>query len=268
MAYCTSCGRTLAGDAPFCRTCGAPIPTSAGAEHGEAPGQPAIPPPGPVAPPPGSPPPPFPPGPPGPPGAAPMPPPGMPPPGPPARRVGPSRALMGIAAAALAAVVVLSVLLAKRHGDATPQPTYNATQLAISSALQAASQVYDSNGNSFPRGQTLVSHLQRTVPLLLFAFGPESVSSSNNASAPLEPTGISVGVSDDGQVIMFAAEANDGSCWYATDNHETRLATGGLDGASQTRGTSYASASGQASCTAGEGLPGDATPWTENWPSS
>jgi hypothetical protein len=175
---------------------------------------------------------------------------------------------MVIAAAALAAVVVLSVLLAKRHGDSTPQPTYNATQLAISSALQAASQVYDSAGNSFPRGQTLVTQLQTTVPLLTFAFGPESVSTSNNASAPLGPTGISVGVSEDGQVIMFAAEANDGTCWYATDNHETRSATGGLDGASQTRGTSYASASGQTTCTAGDGMPSDATPWTANWPSS
>ena len=130
MAYCTSCGRTIAGDEPFCRTCGAPVPAAAGSAHGDAPGQPAIPPAGSIAPPPGSPPPPFSPGPPG---AAPMPPPGMPPPGPPVRRVGPSRALMVIAAAALAAVVVLSVLLAKRHGDVTPQPTYNATQLAISS---------------------------------------------------------------------------------------------------------------------------------------
>ena len=75
-------------------------------------------------------------------------------------------------------------------------------------------------------------------------------------------------MSEDGQVIIFAAEANDRSCWYATDNHETRSATGGLDGASQTRGTSYASASSQTSCTAADGLPSDATPWTENWPSS
>jgi hypothetical protein len=164
--------------------------------------------------------------------------------------------------------VVLSVLLAKRHADSTPQPTYNASQLALSSALQAASQVYGSNENAFPSGQSLISQLQRAVPGLVFAFGPQAVGTPNNASAPLAPTGISVGVSQDGEVIMFAAQSNDGTCWYATDNHETHSATGGLDGASQTRGTSYASASGQASCTAGAGLPGDATPWTTNWPSS
>ncbi len=175
---------------------------------------------------------------------------------------------MLVAAAALAAVVVLSVLLAKRHGNSTPQTTYNATQLALSSALQAADQVYDANGNSFPRGQPLISQLQRTDPQLGFAYGPQGVNTSNNASAPLTPTGVSVGVSPDGAVIVFAAEASVGTCWYATDNHETRSATGGLDGASQTRGISYASARGQTSCTAGTVLPGDVTPWAVNWPSS
>ncbi len=175
---------------------------------------------------------------------------------------------MIVAAAALAAVVVLSVLLAKRHGNSASQPTYNPTQLALSSSLQAADQVYGSNANSFPRGQSLISQLQRTDPELVFGFGPQAVTSPNNASAPLTLTAISVGVSQDGEVIMFAAEASDGRCWYATDNHETHSSTGGLVGASQTRGTSYASASGQTSCTAGEGLPANVTPWTSTWPSS
>jgi hypothetical protein len=175
---------------------------------------------------------------------------------------------MLVAAAALAAVVVLSVLLAKRHGSTTAETTYNATQIALSSALQAADQVYDANGKSYPQGQALISQLQRSDPELEFAFGPQRISTSNNASAPLSATGVSLGVSADGQVIVFAAEASDGTCWYATDNHETRSATGGLDGASQTRRTSYASARGQTSCTAGVALPSDATPWAANWPSS
>ena len=175
---------------------------------------------------------------------------------------------MIVAAAALAAVVVLSVLLAKRHADATPQTVYNPTQIAISSALQAAEQIYGSDQNSFPRGQTLISQLQKQDPELTFGFGPQAVTSQINASAPLTSTAISVGVSEDGVVIVFAAQASDGTCWYATDNHETHSATGGLDGASQTRGTSYASASGQTSCTAGAGRPGDVTPWGANWPAS
>jgi hypothetical protein len=175
---------------------------------------------------------------------------------------------MLVAAASLAAVVVLSVLLAKRQGNSTTETTYNATQIALSSALQAADQVYDSSGKSFPQGQILISQLQRSDPELEFAFGAQGVSTSNNASAPLSATGVSLAVSADGQVIVFAAEASDGTCWYATDNHETRSATGGLDGASQTRGTSYASARGQTSCTAGTALPSNATPWSANWPSS
>ncbi len=235
MAYCISCGRTVADDETHCRTCDAPRPTAADLDQEDRPN--------------------------------PMQAPGMPPPSPAARRVGPSRSLMVVAAAALAAVVVLSVLLAKRHGN-TVQPTYNATQLALSSALQAAGQVYDSNRRTFPSGQSLITQLQRTDPGLLFAFGPQGGSSPSSASAPLSATGISVGVSQDGEVIMFAAKASDGTCWYATDNHETRSVTGGLDGASQSRGTSYASASGQTSCTGGAGMPPDATPWTANWPSS
>jgi hypothetical protein len=175
---------------------------------------------------------------------------------------------MIVAAAALAAVVVLSVLLAKRHGNSASQTTYNPTQLTISSSLQAADEVYGSNRNTFPRGQPLISQLQRTDPELAFGFGPQAVSSPSNASAPLSTTVVSVGVSQDGEVIMFAAEGSDGTCWYATDNHETHSTTGGLDGASRTHGTSYAWASGQTSCTAGNGLPSDIKPWAANWPSS
>ena len=102
----------------------------------------------------------------------------------------------------------------------------------------------------------------------MFGFGPQAVTSPNNASAPLMSTAISVGVSQDGEVIMFAAQASDGRCWYATDNHEAHSITGGLVGASQTHGTSYASASGQASCTAGESLPANVTRWAGTWPSS
>ena len=168
MAYCTRCGRTIVGDEPSCRACGAPVPGPAEVEQVGGPpvgpetpatgaptqrpsptsatdpyrGDPALGPTptpmqpvGPSAGASGLPPPPFPPGPP--PGASSMPPPGMPPPGPsgppgpPVHRVGPSRALMIVAAAALAAVVVLSVLLAKRHAEATPQPVFNPTQIAI-----------------------------------------------------------------------------------------------------------------------------------------
>ena len=179
-----------------------------------------------------------------------------------------SRALMVVAAASLAAVVVLSVLLAKRHANASPQPVYNPTQFAVSSSLQAANQIYGSNQNGFPKGQALISQLQHTDPGLNFAFGPQAISPPNNASAPLGATDISVGVSQDGEVITFAAQASDGTCWYATDNHETQSATGGLDGASQTRGTSYASATNQTSCTAGAALPSNVTPWSANWPSS
>jgi hypothetical protein len=255
MAYCTSCGRTIAGDEPYCRTCGAPttgptpIPTAAAPPGPEETSLPPLPPPGPPD------------------GNPPMPPSGTPLQGPQVRRSGPSRALIFVATAALVAVVVLSVLLAKRHANATPPPTDNASQFAVSSALQAADQVYDSNRNAYPRGQSLISQLQQTDPQLLFAFGPQSFSFPNNASAPLDPSRISVGVSQDGEVIMFAALANNGDCWYATDNHETRPGNDGLEGASRTSGVTYASSSGQTSCTAGAGLPGNVTAWAGDWSS-
>ena len=174
---------------------------------------------------------------------------------------------MIVAALSLAAVVVLSVLLARRQPNLATQPTSNTTQIALNSALQAASQVYGSNAKSFPRGQTLLAELQQRVPELAFAFGPQSVS-TNFTSGPLQATGISVAVSQDGQVIMFAAPASDGTCWYTTNNHETHATAAGIDGGSALHGTSYASAGSQQSCTAGDGLPPGSTPWRTSWPTA
>lgn len=188
-----------------------------------------------------------------------------PPEGPDARRSGPSRALVIVATFSLAAVVVLSVLLARRQPSSGSQPNLNTTQIALASALQAGTQVYNSSAKTFPTGQDLLVDLQRTDPELSFAFGPQSVP-ANLASGPFVATGISVAVSQDGQVIMLAAQASDGACWYATSNHETNATAGGLDGGSTTRGTSFAAASSQQSCTAGDGLPTGATPWRTSWP--
>jgi hypothetical protein len=184
------------------------------------------------------------------------------------RRNGPSRALVVVATLSLAAVVVLSVLLAKREPNAATQPPPNTTQIALDSALQAASGVYTSNAKSFPPGQTLLGELTERAPTLSFAFGPQSVPSSNFASGPLQAEGISVAVSQDGQVIMFAAQASDGTCWYATSNHEKDATSAGLDGGANTRGTSYASAGGQQSCSAGNGLPTGVTAWKSSWPTT
>lgn len=175
---------------------------------------------------------------------------------------------MIVATLSLAAVVVLSILLARRPSDGDTQPAPNTTQIALEDALQAASQVYDSNGHSFPRGQSLLSQLQRTLPELAFAFGPQSVSSSNFASGPLTSTGISVAVSQDGKVVMFAAQATDGTCWYVTSNHEKTATSAGLDGGARARGTSYAAAASQQSCAAGQGLPAGVTPWQSSWPTT
>jgi len=173
---------------------------------------------------------------------------------------------MIVATLSLAAVVVLSILLARRPSDGDTQPEPNTTQIALDDASQAASQVYSSNGRSFPRGQSLLNQLQRTAPELAFAFGPQSVSVSNFASGPLTSTGISVAVSQDGEVVMFAAQATDGTCWYVTINHEKTATSAGLDGGATTRGTSYSAAGSQQSCAAGDGLPSGATSWKPAWP--
>jgi hypothetical protein len=172
-----------------------------------------------------------------------------------------------VATLSLAAVVVLSVLLAKRQPNPATEPTANTTQNALDSAVQAATQVYDSSGRNFPRGQTLLAKLQNQAPELSFAFGPQSVS-TNFTSGPLQATGISVAVSQDGEVIMFAAEASDGTCWYTTSNHEPHTTAAGLDGGSPSPGTSYTQASNQQSCTAGDGLPPGVTPWRRSWTTS
>jgi hypothetical protein len=182
-----------------------------------------------------------------------------------ARKNGPSRALVVVATLSLATVVVLSVLLARRQPNLATLPTANTTQIALNSALQSATQVYKSNAKSFPRGQALLGQLQQQAPELSFAFGAQSVS-SNFTSGPLQATGISVAVSPDGQVVMFAAQATNATCWYMTSNHETSTNAAGVFGAASVRGTSYAAASSQPSCTAGDGLPPGATPWKASWP--
>jgi hypothetical protein len=182
------------------------------------------------------------------------------------RKVGPSRALMVVAAVSLAAVVVLSVLLARRHSTTQIQLT-NPTQFALNGAVQAAEEVYSTNQHSFPRGDPLLNQLHKQDPELLFAFGPQSVAVSLFSSGPLPPTGVSVAVSEDGQVVMFGAQATSGACWYATENRETDSSDGGLDGASVTAGVSYAVAANQQTCVAGVGLPTDATTWHSTWPS-
>ena len=174
---------------------------------------------------------------------------------------------MIVAAISLAAVVVLSVLLARRQPQTAPQE-FNPTQFAINGALQAAQQVYGTNRDSFPLGQDLIGELHKNDPELLFAFGPQSVSAPPFASGPLPPTGVSVAVSSDGKVVVFAAQASDGSCWYATVNHESDGTDGGIDGASARSGTSYAVAQNQPQCDTGNGLPGRATAWGTSWPTS
>jgi hypothetical protein len=175
---------------------------------------------------------------------------------------------MTVAALSLAAVVVLSVLLAKKHSNSTFQANFNPTQIALNSALQAADQVYGLNEHSYPRGNALITQLQTTDPSLAFGFGPQSVASSNDASGPYTPTRISLAVSEDGQLVMFATQDSSGTCWYTTDNHEQSATTDNVDGASPTRGASYASANNQQSCTAGDGLPAKATSWETSWPTS
>jgi hypothetical protein len=170
-----------------------------------------------------------------------------------------------VATLSLAAVVVLSVLLAKRQPNPSSQPNLNTTQIALTSALQAASEVYRSNGEDYPRGQALLGDLQTSDPELSFAFGPQSVSPTFT-SGPYRATGISVAVSTDGLVIMFAAQGTDGSCWYVTNNREVSTSDGDIDGAATIRGTSYATAGGQPSCTSGAGLPSNATKWRTTWP--
>ena len=264
MAYCRICGRNVSADERLCRSCGAVLPQGTdlpppaalasdgywGPVSAGGPSEESAEPPSsavdfsPVPPPP---------------------PPINPPGAPDVRRSGPSRALVIVATFSLAAVVVLSVLLARRQPSSGSQPNLNTTQIALSSALQAGTQVYNSNSKTFPSGQNLLIDLQRTDPELSFAFGFQSVP-MNLTSGPFVATGISVAVSTDGQVIMLAAQASDGTCWYATSNHETKATAGGLDGGSTTRGTSFAAAGGQLSCTAGDGLPSGATPWRTSWP--
>jgi hypothetical protein len=179
-------------------------------------------------------------------------------------RSGPSTSLMVGSAVALVVVLALSVVLARRDASASANPT----QFALSSAVQAAEHVYKANHDSFPRGGSLVVRLHRNDPELAFAYGPQYVVSSNGGSGgQYTATGISVAVSANGQVIMFAAPGSSRTCWYATDNHLSDHSGDGLNGASSYKGTTFAAAGSQQICTAGADLPGNASVWSATWPS-
>jgi len=178
---------------------------------------------------------------------------------------GPSTRLMVVSAISLVIVALLSILIARREASDSSQA--NPAQFAVNGALQAAGKIYRSNHDSFPRGKDLTSKLQRDDSSLTFAFGPQSVVSADNTRL-YNATGISVSVSGDGQVVMFAAPGSNRTCWYATENHEADGTPSGLRGASRSSGTNYAVAASQRSCTAGILLPANVTSWTASWPST
>ncbi|MFZ0667074.1 MAG: hypothetical protein WAM97_15075 [Acidimicrobiales bacterium] len=173
--------------------------------------------------------------------------------------------LMVASGIALVVVLALSVVLARRDANASANPT----QFALSSAVQAAEHVYKANHDRFPLGPSLVVRLHRNDPELAFAYGPQYVVSSNGGSGgQYTATGISVAVSSNGQVIMFAAPGSSRTCWYATDNHLADHLSPGLNGASPHKGTMFATAGSQQVCTAGAALPGNVSVWSATWPST
>lgn len=179
-----------------------------------------------------------------------------------ARKPGPSTALTVGSAVCLVIVLALSAFIANRDKTEGANPT----QFALSGALQSADHIYKANSSTFPQGDALVSRLHRNDSELSFAFGPQYVVSSVGGSQ-YTATGISVAVSANGQVIMFAVPGNNKTCWYATDNHQPNDTVTGLNGADPESGVTYAMAGGQPDCTAGTVLPTNVTDWQKSWPS-
>jgi hypothetical protein len=182
-----------------------------------------------------------------------------------ARRLGPSRRLVGVAVLGFVVIAVLSVVLARRDDNASSLSNANQAQFALTSAVQAAGRVYGSNNQTFPIGHALLEKLDTTDPELLFAFGPQYLVQSSSGTNQYP---ISVATSSNGQVILFATPGSGRTCWYATDNFETPGVVSGLTGASPSAGLSYSEAANQQVCNAGAGLPTRATPWGAKWPAT
>ncbi|HLN15813.1 MAG TPA: hypothetical protein VK277_03565 [Acidimicrobiales bacterium] len=68
---------------------------------------------------------------------------------------------------------------------------------------------------------------------------PELTLTASLVQSNATPHNVSLAVSPDGSIIVVADKSTDDRCWYAEDNEESTLTTGGLPLASAVHGLSY-----------------------------
>ena len=149
----------------------------------------------------------------------------------------------------------LPVALTWARSYPTLPPSVNLLQIELKEAVETGKGLYTQVGSYFPTSW-LVPELN-AMDLPTWSFTANFVTSGL-------PVQVSVAVSTDGNIALYALQATNGHCAYAEDNEEAYPGTSdGLAGATATSGFSYAPGRDATSCFAGQppaGLAWRATP--------
>ena len=146
-----------------------------------------------------------------------------------------------------------------------------ATQSDLTNAVTSAKAVFTNQGSYGLTPAALVASLLSAEPELSFVNGVVSNAVPHEISVAINPIGAS---NADGEIMILAEQAANGTCWYAQDNEEsTTTATGGLTIAftgAGSQGISYSSTHPASAATGCNALtvPIAGANWGASYPSS
>ncbi len=137
-----------------------------------------------------------------------------------------------------------------------------ATQSDLTNAVTSAKAAYTNIG-TYPAAASLIGTLQTSEPELNFTNTGASTGTSHQ---------IDVAVSADNAILILAAQAQNGRCWYVEDNEEATATSDGLTGATTQQGITYTSGANNgatpALCLAANPTGITAASWKSTYPAS